>query len=321
MSKLLSIIIPVYNVEAYIEDCINSITAQLDSRIEVIIVNDGTPDNSMQIIADCLENLPKNLQECFIILNQKNQGQSVARNNALNICTGEYVAFLDSDDFVSHNYFSNIFNIINMYNPDIIQFKVCRVKGDAKKTIDFNVGVSREGYYNLDHNLLSDIFNQSSWFPWLNIYKAENFKNNFFPEGVYFEDANTIPEIFLNSKNIYFLNNALYFYRINDSSSLLSSSPKNIDKIKMSFEKILEVYGNRVKSNKLYSSSLVALSQSYICFIVKNFGWRKAFLEQNKINKSMHNIDKKYLMKRGNRLYYNFGLLFVFFLSISGKLK
>lgn len=321
MSKLLSIIIPVYNVEAYIEECINSITAQLDSRIEVIIVNDGTPDNSMQIIADCLENLPKNLQECFIILNQKNQGQSVARNNALNICTGEYVAFLDSDDFVSHNYFSNIFNIINLYNPDIIQFKACRVKGDAKKTIDFNVGVSREGYYNLDYNLLSDIFNQSSWFPWLNIYKAENFKNIFFPEGVYFEDANTMPEIFLNSKNIYFLNNALYFYRINDSSSLLSSSPKNIDKIKMSFEKILEVYGNRVKSNKLYSSSLVALSQSYICFIVKNFGWRKAFLEQNKINKSMHNIDKKYLMKRGNRLYYNFGLLFVFFLSISGKLK
>lgn len=321
MSKLLSIIIPVYNVEAYIEDCINSITAQLDSRIEVIIVNDGTPDNSMQIIADCLENLPKNLQECFIILNQKNQGQSVARNNALNICTGEYVAFLDSDDFVSHNYFSNIFNIINLYNPDIIQFKACRVKGDAKKTIDFNVGVSREGYYNLDYNLLSDIFNQSSWFLCLNVYKAEKFNNNFFPEGVYFEDANTIPEIFLNSKNIYFLNNALYFYRINDSSSLLSSSPKNIDKIKMSFEKILEVYGNRVKSNKLYSSSLVALSQSYICFIVKNFGWRKAFLEQNKINKSMHNIDKKYLMKRGNRLYYNFGLLFVFFLSISGKLK
>ena len=92
-----------------------------------------------------------------------------------------------------------------MYNPDIIQFKACRVKGDAKKTIDFNVGVSREGYYNLDYNLLSDIFNQSSWFPWLNIYKAENFKNIFFPEGVYFEDANTIPEVFLISKNILFI--------------------------------------------------------------------------------------------------------------------
>ena len=116
MSKLLSIIIPVYNDEAYIEDCINSITAHLDSRIEVIIVNDGTPDNSMQIIADCLENLPKNLQECFTILNQENQGQSVARNNALNICTGEYIAFLDSDDLISKNYFSSIFKVaINLF--------------------------------------------------------------------------------------------------------------------------------------------------------------------------------------------------------------
>lgn len=321
MSKLLSIIIPVYNVEAYIEDCINSITAQLDSRIEVIIVNDGTPDNSMQIIADCLENLPKNLQECFIILNQKNQGQSVARNNALNICTGEYVAFLDSDDFVSHNYFSNIFNIINLYNPDIIQFKACRVKGDAKKTIDFNVGVSREGYYNLDYNLLSDIFNQSNWFLCLNVYKAEKFNNNFFPEGVYFEDAHIIPEIFLNSKNIYFINEILYFYRINETGSLLDSSSKNIDKIKLSFEKILEEYGTRVKSNKIYSSSFVALSQIYISFILKNFGWYNAFLEQNKIKNYMKNIDKRYLMKRGHQLYYRFGLVFIFILSIGGKLK
>ena len=65
MSKILSIIIPVYNVEAYIEDCINSIIPQLDNRIEVIIVNDGTPDNSIKIIENHLKYLPKSVSNCF----------------------------------------------------------------------------------------------------------------------------------------------------------------------------------------------------------------------------------------------------------------
>lgn len=321
MCKILSLIIPVYNVEAYIKECINSIILQLDNRVEVIVVNDGTPDNSMKIIEQCLEGLPKKLQDCFIILNQENQGQSVARNNALNICTGKYIAFLDSDDLISDNYFSSIFKIIDLYEPDIIRFKASRIENRTKKIIDFNVEVLREGYCELNYNLLRDIFNLSSWFPWLNIYKAENFKNIFFPEGVYFEDANTIPEVFLISKNIYFFNDVLYFYRINESSSLLNLSSKNVNKIKMSFEKILEVYEKRVRSNKLYSASLVSLSQGYICFILKNFGWYDAFLKQNKIKKYMKNIDKKYLMKRGNRLYYSFGLFFILILSVGGKLK
>ena len=321
MSKILSLIIPVYNVEKYIEECINSVIIQLDNRIEIIIVNDGTPDNSMKIIEHCLKGLPQNLKDCFIILNQENQGQSVARNNALNISTGEYVAFLDSDDLISKDYFSNIFKVINLCKPDIIRFKSSRFKNKVEVKPIFNTGLNLAGFQELDNNLLIKIFNEGSWFPWLNIYKAENFKNYFFPEGVYFEDAHTIPEIFLNSKNIYFINEILYFYRINETGSLLDSSSKNIGKIKLSFEKILEEYGTRVKSNKIYSSSFVALSQIYISFILKNFGWYHAVLEQNKIKKYMKNIDKRYLMKRGHQLYYRFGLVFVFILSIGGKLK
>ena len=94
----LSVIIPIYKVENYIIECLESICCQLIEGVEVILVNDGTPDNSMLLARSYISERYSNFCKQFIFIDQENQGQSVARNNALKICTGDYIAFLDSDD-------------------------------------------------------------------------------------------------------------------------------------------------------------------------------------------------------------------------------
>jgi len=321
MSKILSLIIPVYNVEKYIEECINSVIIQLDNRIEIIIINDGTPDNSIKIIEDCLKDLPQNLQDCFIILNQENQGQSAARNNALKICTGDYIAFLDSDDVISKDYFLNIFNVINSCKPDIIRFKACRFKNKIDEKMAFNTGLNLEGFQELDNNLLIKIFNASSWFPWLNVYKKNKFKNILFPEGVYFEDANAIPEVFLISKNIYCINSVLYFYRINESGSLLNDNFKNIQKHILSYNCILNTYKDRVFVNKLYTSPYISMQLLYILFLLKNKMYISAFIENKRFKKSKNLLKKELIQTKSNKLYLKMGLFFIFLSKIYSIFK
>ena len=93
-----SIIIPVYNVEKYLVECLESIVNQSFKDFEVICVNDGSTDNSLEILQKYAEN-----DERFKVLNQENQGQGIARNNALNIANGEYILFVDPDDFIELN--------------------------------------------------------------------------------------------------------------------------------------------------------------------------------------------------------------------------
>ena len=95
---VLSIIIPVYGVENYIEACIASLLPQLGAEVECIVVNDGCKDRSMEVLQAYLDNHPYDAH--IRILNQENQGLSMARNNGYKIAQGSYIAFLDSDDYV-----------------------------------------------------------------------------------------------------------------------------------------------------------------------------------------------------------------------------
>lgn len=117
---LLSIIIPVYNVEKYIGKCLDSLLAQglQEDEFEIIVVNDGSTDRSQKIAEDY-----KSKHSNIIILNQKNQGISVARNTGLDIAKGEYIYFIDPDDFLLKNSLLTLLNIAKMYNADILTFK------------------------------------------------------------------------------------------------------------------------------------------------------------------------------------------------------
>lgn len=314
----LSLIIPVYKVEQYIAECIESVIRQITVDVEVIIVNDGTPDDSMLVIEKILGQQTSNIRDCFIILHQENHGQSSARNLALKVVKGEYIAFLDSDDVLSENYFSDLKNTIKKNNVDIVQFKSSRFEANNNERKAFDVGLQRNGLLQLDENLMIEIFNQSAWFPWLNIYKKELFDGLEFPVGIYYEDAALIPEIFLKAKNIYFLENILYMYRVNFTGSLLNTSSENKKKHVDSFKFVLDVYALRMKESPIYSISFVSMSQAFVSYMYQNFGWKAAYKCQVTLQANKKNVDIRKLSKRGNKLYYYFGFYFIAFLNLRG---
>lgn len=322
MSKILSLIIPVYNVETYVEECINSLIIQLDNRVEIIIVNDGTPDESMKIIEHCIEDLPQNLQDCFIILNQKNQGQSAARNKALNIACGEYVGFIDSDDILDGNYIKELFRIINGYEPDIISIRAA----GFKKLINDQGAISemklldKVGLYDLTDELKIEIFNRHHWYIWLFIVKRSIIRNNRFISGIYFEDAVFLSSLVLRLNNIYFSDKKIYNYRYNMNGSLRSASSKNVQKNIDSYKFIINYFYNEIRNNNFYSISYVISLRTYLAYLKDKkgiFAMIKAYYEFSDYHKY---VNKKLLLNRGNFLFYKFGVFFLIFLSIFRKL-
>lgn len=321
MSKLISLIIPVYNVEQYIEPCLASFVHQLDDDIEVIIVNDGSSDQSMQLIIDHLLSLSTEKQACFKILEQSNQGQSVARNVALAIAQGEYIAFLDADDVLAENYFAWLRANIAEHHADIIQFKSYRFHSDPSEQIEFAVGANLSGLHATTDALKQHVFNQSAWFPWLNIYKKSLFDDGIeFPVGVYYEDAAIIPQLFLKAESVLFLSDVLYGYRYNPTGSLMSPSAENIEKHLKSFQYVIDVYKKSLQDDAIFSPSLVSMSQGYVSYVFKHRGWKQACVSYKTLELKQQNIQLSLLEKRGNILFYKYGMAFLLLARLMGKI-
>ena len=314
----LSLIIPIYNVEKYIIECIESICCQLVDCVEVILVNDGTPDRSMEMAKEYINSKYCQHLSQFTFIDQKNQGQSVARNVALKKAAGEYIAFVDSDDVLTKDYFEQLIPILN--GVDIVQFKSARFSDNISDRIPFNVGVLKEkGLYKNSRELMIDVFNQSAWFPWLNIYKKALFEGLGFPVGVYFEDAVLMPEVFLRAKDIYFLDTVMYLYRINHEGSLLNPSKENIEKKVRSYEFALNAYIQQLSKEEIYSPSFVSMSQGYVSFVYENLGFLKAKAVCNKIMENKKRVTAELVHKRGNKLFFQFGIFFIVFIRLLGK--
>ena len=127
-----SIVVPVYNVENFIRDCLDSLVNQSFKDMEIIVVNDGTKDNSMQIVEEFADKDSR-----IVIVNQENQGLSSARNTGMKYIHGEYVTFVDSDDWVNSEYIGNLYRAIIENNADIACSSVIR-KGKRKNKYRFN---------------------------------------------------------------------------------------------------------------------------------------------------------------------------------------
>ncbi|WP_151711429.1 glycosyltransferase family 2 protein [Acinetobacter junii] len=225
----LSVIIPVYKVEKYIIECLESVCCQLVDGVEVILVNDGTPDNAMLMAHQYISKQYTHLKGQFVFIDQENQGLSGARNTGISVAKGEYIAFLDSDDKLSNNYIEEILKVLQLnLDIDIIQFDALRFNNSGSVSL-FLKPLEYLGKYQLDNNIYKFIFSSASWFAWLRVYKRKLFDIYKFPVGRNYEDAYLIPKIFAISKNIYFLNSQLIWYRENLQGISNTFSSKNID--------------------------------------------------------------------------------------------
>lgn len=316
---LVSLIIPVYNVELYVIECLESVIKIIphDKSVEVIIVDDGSPDNSINLIENYILNLNDNIKNNFHIFSQENRGLSGARNTGINIAKGRYLAFLDSDDVLQGNFFNDILAIIKNHNPDIVEFRAIRFD-DNGNTSNFLPKLFDNGFYNLDQTIWKKLCNRSAWFSWLRVYNKNLFDDIKFPEGKNYEDAYTTPYIYLKAKNIYFCDNEYLGYRINPNGITATKSIKNIDDIGGAAEKLIGFFNYRPE----LSSSFIALAQYYIAnsyetegFFVANKRWK---LLKEQLYRS--SFDKTYIVNRGNKLFFIFGVYFISVIFYSRKL-
>ena len=212
MKELVSIIVPVYNVEEYISQCLESVKGQDYAEFEVLIIDDGSTDNS-KAICDKYQKLDKR----FFVFSKTNGGLSDARNYGLDRANGRYIMFLDSDDYIPANCLTTFIEAIDDTDPDIIcgGFRRFTNKGkvlftrvpDKVEILDKNAAMKE---------MISE--GKTNTMACTKLYKKEIFSDIRFPVGKYHEDIFIMHHIFNKADKVLLLNEVVYFYRVNPAS-------------------------------------------------------------------------------------------------------
>lgn len=217
---ILSIIIPVYNIENYLVECIESIIPQLNKDVEIIIINDCSTD-STPLICNNYQSKYRNIK---VIHNKVCQGVSVARNLGLTIAEGQYISFVDGDDMISSSYVKNILFCINNYNFEMMMFSYTR----ELEFLDTNL-IQKSHISLIDGSrVFEGILGKEKFdgYLWNKIFKNEIIKNNSisFPENVtIWEDMIFVLQYLKQCKKIIDIDQKLYFYRMRANSATSSS--------------------------------------------------------------------------------------------------
>lgn len=208
MYPLVSCIIPIYNAEQYLHRCLDSICNQTYKNLEIILVNDGSTDNSKKI-CDNYANKHSNI----IALHTSNNGASIARQKGIQISKGEYICFVDSDDYVATTYISTLYKVLVSYKTNISSCYVKRIKINEKPIRTNN------NTYTLEFKeLMPRFFKYEFWGLPGKLYKKTIFKDIVFPKATLCEDYAIVIQLFHKEKIIAHTEQALYFYEYHESS-------------------------------------------------------------------------------------------------------
>ena len=185
MSDLISIIIPMYNSEKTLNRCIESVLKQTYSNIEVVLINDGSTDNSRNI---CEEFAKKDNR--IVLVNKENEGVGKARNTGLEVSNGKYISFVDSDDYIESNMIENLYNILISHNVDCVKANYDIV---TKNGIEKNNEIIIDSIYeqeNIESFVYELLRERVKSFLWLLLIKKECIKDKFSEELFLYEDVN-----------------------------------------------------------------------------------------------------------------------------------
>lgn len=212
MSIMLSIIIPVYKVEEYIQECLQSVFTQIPAEgVEIIVVDDGSPDQSMPIIRrEFHEWISSGV---LIQLEQENKGPGGARNLGMAHAKGKYIGFLDGDDILLDGYFDELMDRIDLSIADMIEFGFKRFR-DIKqiKLEQYDKLYSFNGIVSLDRSR-KQVFAQTRWFPSLRVYRRAMLNGFSFKERTHYEDLIAMPKLFSGDRFVLYIDRPLLGYR------------------------------------------------------------------------------------------------------------
>ncbi len=248
---MFSILIPVYNSALYIEQCIKSIKNQSYKNFECIIVNDGSTDNSLDLINDIIENDAR-----FTVISQSNKGISDTRNKLLEMSNGEYIVWVDSDDFVDMDLLYTLWEKISCSGDDAYSFNyTCFGSPSSKlKTIELFKKMDILTSKDILKHLAKEVKMPS--FLWNKVIKKSLYNGlRFSSQKVMLEDYEILTSVFLKINRMVFIDNNLYFYRQNSNSITHNVNVEIISENNITIAKreqmILEAYPDLLTAVKI----------------------------------------------------------------------
>lgn len=287
-----SIIVPVYGVEKYIDKCLNSLVKQSLKEIEVIVVNDGTKDNSQKIVDKYVKKYPDKIKSYI----KENGGQGSARNYGLKKASGEYIGYVDSDDFVEKDMYKKLYNKAKENNYDIVVCGNYNVSEDYQnKNIDAFIN-----NYNTD---LENIF-FGKMAVWNKIYKRDILiKNKLeFKEKVWYEDLAFTLKAIMNSNTFAFIDEPLYDYLIREGSTMNNSNVQRNLEILDAFNDILSYIQHNKKEEYFSKIEFLAIDHIYISAIVRVLkAEADDKVKRETINKLIDYMNKKFPNYKNNK--------------------
>ena len=264
----ISVVVPVYNVDKFLSRCLDSILAQSLKEIEIICINDGSTDDSYKILKKYARQ-----DKRIIVINQKNQGLSAARNNGIKVAKGDYISFIDSDDYIDADFLKKLYTAATSNNADIAVGEIVWHKPQGDNVLlsfrKQKVARTMENIFNLcDMPKLNYVWNK--------IYKKELLLDNdlFFPEGYRFEDMLWTPHVLEKCKKAVFVPYVVYHYCFNDNSITNSVYDSKKDEVKYAVKHLFDfIHENFVQ----YDSITVNLFEKINLFQIKKSDYWKRY--------------------------------------------
>lgn len=215
---MISIIIPIHNCEKYIYECLSSVKNQTFKDLEVILINDGSIDASRSICEDFIKEMPH-----FTLINQEKKGVSTARNIGLQHAKGEYIAFLDADDWIDDDMIEELYLLLIENSADISMINYVKEKNKTKTNSQLkklkNDDDQKIMVYDKQEAISMLIINQDIQdYVWGKLYKKELFKDIYYPEETYYEDIFVMYKVFNNAEKFIKKNAVKLHYRHHENS-------------------------------------------------------------------------------------------------------
>lgn len=298
--KKVSVIIPVYNVENYLRKCLDSLVNQTLKDIEIIVVNDGTTDNSQEIIDEYVKKYPKKV----VSIIQENGGQGTARNTGLLHAKGEYIGYVDSDDYVEENMYEELYKKAKEEDSDIV---IC------------GNNVVKENYDFLSKEEVDKEFLLGKMAVWNKIYKKNIIVDNKiqFRSKVWYEDLDFTMKVYFSSKKISYVDKPLYNYLLREGSTMNNNNIKRNLELIQAFDSLIDY----CKDKKIYNKAkdeieFLCIYHMYIFAITRvlntnnNYKAKIAIINKFRdyINSNFPNFKQNkylYLLPKRRKLIYN----------------
>ncbi len=281
---------PIYNVENYLRKCIDSIINQTYNNLEIILVDDGSPDNCGKICDEYAE-----VDSRIKVIHKENGGLSDARNVGIDVATGKYIAFIDSDDYIDKCFIEYLCTLCKKNDAYIAECDFVKFYDDKIEIINDE----KEEFIFNNKEMINRIYNEESYIKtvivWNKLYKTSLFKDIRFPKGKIHEDEFTTYKLYWNSNNrIAVTNKKLYYYRYNQESIMGSKfSLRRLDYIQ-ALEERLKFFKNKNQID-LYDKTL----ELYAYRLIEYYNLIKKYVANSK-------IEQKELLRKFKKNYHKF---------------